>query len=103
MPKFFLIALNGPTDGEGDEATYNKWYNEVHAADLLSCDGAKSVRRFKTIWQNRVDKPYVNITEFEADSAEEVMKELTAKASSFPPEIDRTTSISILAEEITQG
>src|SRR5579863_9347842 len=102
MAKFLLIALNGPTSGPGDEEEYNKWYGEVHAADLMSISGAKSVRRFKIVAQNRIDKPYVNVTEIEADSAEQVMKELAEKASDFTDKIDRTSSIFVLGQEITE-
>lgn len=102
MPRYLLIALNGPTSGEGDEAAYNKWYDEVHAADLKSINGAKSVRRFKIEAQNRIDKPYVNVTEFEAESAEVLLKELAEKASNFPNIIDRTTSVFVLGREITE-
>ena len=102
MPRFLLIAINGPTSGEGDEAAYNKWYDEVHAADLMSINGAMSVRRFKIEAQNRIDKPYVNVTEVEGESAEAVMKELALKASTFPNTIDRTTSVFVLGREITK-
>ena len=43
MARYLLVALNGPTAGEDDDAKYNKWYNEVHAADLLSVSGSVSV------------------------------------------------------------
>ena len=102
MPRFLLIALNGPTGGEGDEAEYNRWYDEVHAADLMSITGAKSVRRFKVEAQNRIDKPYVNVTEIEGESAEAVMRELAEKASQFTDKIDRTTSVFVLGREITK-
>lgn len=103
MPRYLLIALNGPTSGEGDEAEYNRWYDDVHAADLMSVDGAMSVRRFKIEAQNRIDKPYVNVTEIEGESAEAVMQELAAKASTFSDKIDRATSIFVLAREITKS
>jgi hypothetical protein len=103
MPRFLLIALNGPTAGAGDEAAYNQWYDEVHAADLMNVNGAISVRRFKIEAKNRIDKPYVNVTEIEAESAEAVMKELAAKASNFSDKIDRSTSIFVLGREITRG
>jgi hypothetical protein len=102
MPRFLLIAINGPTSGEGDEAEYNKWYDEVHAADLMSINGAVSVRRFKIEAQNRIDKPYVNVTEIEGESAEAVIKELAEKASKFSDKIDRTTSVFVLGREITK-
>lgn len=102
MARFLLIALNGPTAGPGDEADYNQWYDDVHAADLMKVDGAVSVRRFKVEASNRNDRPYANITEIEADSAEEVMKQLAEKASVFPDTIDRTTSIFVLGREVTR-
>ena len=103
MARFLLIALNGPTDGEGDEAAYNTWYNEVHAADLMKVNGAVSVRRFKVEAKNRIDKPYANVTEIEADNVEDVMKQLREKASAFSDKIDRTSSIFVLGREITGG
>jgi hypothetical protein len=53
--------------------------------------------------QNRIDKPYVNVTEIEGESAEAVMKELAEKASTFPDTIDRTSSVFVLGQEITKG
>lgn len=103
MPRYLLVALNGPTEGEGHDAQYNDWYDTKHAADLLSIDGAVSVRRFRTIRQNRVDKPYINVTEFECDSLEELNRQLGEKAQDFEGSLmDRTTSIFLLGEEITK-
>lgn len=102
MPRFLLVALNGPTSGEGDEAAYNAWYDDVHAADLMSVDGAISVRRFKVAAQNRIDKPYLNVTEIEAESAEAVMAQLAQKASTFSDVIERSTSVFVLGQEITK-
>jgi hypothetical protein len=102
MPRYLLIAINGPTKGEGDEAQYNKWYDEVHAVDLMNVKGAVSVRRFKVEAQNRIDKPYVNVTEIEGESAETIMKELAEKASAFSDKIDRNTSMFALGKEITK-
>ena len=102
MARFLLIAINGPTAGPGDEEEYNKWYDEVHAKDLMSITGAVSVRRFKIQAQNRIDKPYVNVTEIEADNAEAVMAELAQKASDFTDKIDRATSVFVLGCEMTK-
>jgi hypothetical protein len=104
MPRFLLVALNGPVEGEGADAQYNDWYNDKHAADLLSIDGAVSVRRFKVLEQNRIDKPYINITEFEAESLEAFRSQLAEKASDFTGAMmDRTTSIMLLGGEITKA
>lgn len=104
MPRFLLVALNGPTNGEGDEERYNDWYDNTHADDLLSIDGAKSVRRFRIVSQNRIDKPYLNVTEFEAESADALHRQLGLKASDFTGSyMDRDTSVFVLGEEITRA
>jgi hypothetical protein len=102
MPRYLLIAINGPTSGEGDEAEYNQWYDEVHAVDLMKVNGAVSVRRFKIEAQNRIDKPYLNVTEIEGESADAIMKELAEKASKFTDKIDRSTSVFLLGREIAK-
>ena len=103
MPRYLLIALNNPTRGEGDEAEYNAWYNSRHKPDLEGIDGNVSVRRFKVVRRNRIDKDYVAVTEFEAEDADTLMHALTEKASDFTDKIDRETSIFVLAEEIDTG
>ena len=100
MPRYLLIALNSPTQGEGDEAEYNEWYNTTHKSDLLSVDGSRSVRRFKVIHRNRIDKDYVSLTEIDAETAEEVMQQLTERASIISDKMDRSSSIFVLAQEL---
>ena len=100
MPRYVLIALNSPTQGDGDEAVYNEWYNSTHTADLLKVDGSQSVRRFKVIHRNRVDQDYVSFTEIEAENSEAVMQQLAERASEITEKMDRTSSIFILAEEL---
>ncbi len=51
MARYMLFALNGPTEGEGDEAVYNDWYHAVHMPDLLALDGVIAARRFKAVSQ----------------------------------------------------
>src|SRR5271156_6808594 len=48
MPKYVLVAMNGPVPG-GDAEELEKWYKEIHIPDLLSVDGVNAVRRFKTV------------------------------------------------------
>jgi hypothetical protein len=100
MPRYLLIALNSPTQGEGDEAEYNEWYNTTHKSDLLSVDGSRSMRRFKIVHRNRIDKEYVSLTEIDAESAEEVMRQLAERASIITDKMDRSSSIFVLAEEL---
>jgi hypothetical protein len=101
MPRFLLIALNSPTEGEGDEDRYNEWYDRTHKADLLSVDGSRSVRRFKVIHRNRIDEDYVSLTEIEADNADVVMQQLAERASDITDKMDRTSSVFVLAVELS--
>jgi len=47
MARYLLLALNGPTKGEGDEETYSKWYDEIHLPAISAVDGIVSAKHFK--------------------------------------------------------
>jgi hypothetical protein len=96
-----LIALNGPTEGEGDEATYNDWYNNIHLPDLLAVEGVKTARRFKVINGNRAPWPYAAVYEIETDDPTGFIDRLYAKIRPFTPTFDRTKSGFVLAEELS--
>lgn len=100
MPKYMLIALNGPTEGEGDEATYNDWYNQVHLPDLMEVTGVRSARRFKVVSSKRADWPYVAAYEIETDDLAGTMKEMEIKPRPFTPTFDKSRSAFVLAMEI---
>lgn len=100
MSKYLLVAINGPTQGEGHDQEYNEWYNQIHLRDLQSVSGNISTRRFRVVWQNRIDKPYITISEFEAEDPAALMRELGEKAADFTDKMDRTTSVSLLAVEL---
>jgi hypothetical protein len=102
MPRYLLIALNGPTAGKDDEAEYNRWFDDIHVPDLMAVDGVSSVRRYKVEVQSRVDQPYMCVTEVEAESAAALMKELAKKASNLTDKMDHPTSVFLLGREITK-
>jgi hypothetical protein len=96
MAKYLLLALNGPTDGEGDEARYNRWYDEVHIPDLLALDGVTSARRYKVV-RGSVPWPYVAAYEIETDDLPALMQAMTDEPRPFDPTFDRSRSGHILA------
>ncbi len=100
MPKYMLIALNGPTEGEGDETTYNDWYNDIHLPDLLAVEGVKSARRFRVIKQNRAAWPYAAVYEIETDDPDALFDRLYSDIRPFTPTFDRSKSAFVLAEEL---
>jgi len=100
MARYLLVALNGPTEGEGDEAAYNDWYNNVHVPDLLKITGVQSARRFKVLSSKRADWPYLAAYEIETDDPDAVLAELATKPRPFTPAFDRQNSAFVLAVEM---
>lgn len=52
MPKPILIAMTNVTGAEKDDE-YNRWYNEVHAKDILSLPSVSSITRYRGLEQIR--------------------------------------------------
>lgn len=97
MPRYLLLALNGPTAGEGDEETYNAWYRDIHLPDLLALDGIKSAERFKVV-QSNTEWPYVAAYEIETDDLPRLLQDMTDKPQPFSPTFDRSKSAFVLAQ-----
>ncbi|CAN7561327.1 hypothetical protein LJR219_004052 [Phenylobacterium sp. LjRoot219] len=100
MPKYVIIALNGPTpDGDADEL--ERWYEEVHMPDLLSVEGIKAARRFKTLRGHFPGQdelwPNVAIYEIETDDLAAVSAGMQKQCRPFHPIFDRSRSAHIFA------
>lgn len=73
MPKGVFLALSNPVseDVEGD---FNRWYDEVHAREVLALPGVRSFRRFRLAADQVVPGPdaerfrYLAIYEVDVDS-----------------------------------
>ena len=102
MPKYMIFALNGPTEGEGDEAVYNEWYHAIHMPDLLAVDGVIAARRYKMMSNNRADCPYVATYEIETDDLKKVLDGIANNIRPFHPTFDRSKSGMVIAQEIDE-
>lgn len=102
MAKYIMLALNAPTKGEGDEDTYNEWYQDVHLPDLRKIDGVKSATRFKIEMSRNVDWPYVALYEIETDDTAQLMQDMATKTRPFTEAFDRETSGFVLARLIEE-
>ena len=103
MARYLMLALNGPTDGEGDEAEFNRWYDEVHLRDFLAIEQVKSARRFKILRGNLPGMeawPYIAAYEIETDDMAEVSRRFQTELGPFHPTLDRSRSANILAIEL---
>lgn len=99
MAKYVLVALNGPTpDGNSEEL--EEWYRDVHIPDLLSVDGIKRARRFKTV-RGKIPSgepwPNVAIYEIETDDLAKVSEGMQKQCRPFHPHFDRERSAHIFA------
>jgi hypothetical protein len=98
MARFVLIALNGPTPGEGNEVIYNDWYERVHIPDLLATPGVTSARRFKVV-HTKTERPwpYLALYEIETDDLAATFKYMNEHNQPFHPTFDRSVSEAITA------
>jgi len=103
MPSYLLLALNGPTDGPGDEDAFNRWYDEVHLPDLKAINGVVSARRFKVLNSKLPENarhPYVAVYEIQTDSIDAVLETMGTQMRPFSSTFDRSRSAHILAIEV---
>jgi len=104
MARYLLLALNGPTRGDGDEEALNRWYEEVHIPAFKRIPEIKSARRYKTLRGKIPGRdlwPYVTAYEIETDDLPAVSARFQKELSSFHPALDREASGNIMAIQIS--
>ena len=88
VARYLMMALNGPTAGDGDGAALNAWHDDVHLPDFRSFAEVKSARRFKIVrghtpgadgpapWP-MADWPFASVYEIETDDLDAVWARLS--------------------------
>ena len=79
MPRIQQIMFSNCTDPSREEE-FNRWYSHTHLPDLSRAPGFVSARRFVNALPNRGAANYMAVYEFEAESAETVLRDLTRLA-----------------------
>lgn len=103
MAKYLMLALNGPTRGEGDEEAYNRWYEEEHLKDFKAIDAIKSARRYKVFRGNLPGMeawPYVTAYEIETDDIAAVSRRLATEIRPVASVLDRSSSAYLWAAQV---
>ncbi|MFF2109404.1 EthD domain-containing protein [Rhodococcus koreensis] len=102
MAKGILLVLSNAVEG-GDEDEFNRWYNEVHAPEIVQRGAAVSFRRFKTSGvplSKGIPEPgqdYACVYEIEAGTVEDVeaiaarLEQTKDQSQGVSPEMDRTS------------
>jgi hypothetical protein len=104
MPRYLLVALNGPTHGPGDEEAFNRWYDEVHLPGFKSIEGVRSARRYKVMRGKLPGMeawPYLAVYEIETDDLAALSSRLAKELQSFAPTLDRAHSAHLMAIQIS--
>ena len=75
MPAYQMIVLTNAVPGREDE--FNRWYDEIHLADVLKVEGVRAARRFRAVdsgaWR------YVAIYDLECEAPNGVMEEIVRR------------------------
>jgi hypothetical protein len=104
MAKYLLLALNGPTPGEGNEETLNRWYEDVHMPAFRQIPEVKSARRYK-ILRGRIPGrdlwPYVTAYEIETDDLAALSVRFQKELTNFHPTLERESSGNLMAIQIS--
>ena len=75
MPAYQMIVLTNAVPGRDDE--FNRWYDEIHLADVLKVEGVRSARRFRAVdsgaWR------YTAIYDLDCEDPNGVMEEIVRR------------------------
>ncbi len=100
MPKAKLVVLSNPTSAAAEDA-YNKWYSDIHAAEVVALPGIRSMTRFRALKQvaPESDTPlYRYCAIYEFDDSEEALRGLAGAVDTMdlsgPIDFDSTLAIS---------
>jgi len=80
--KYSFVVLSNPT--AGNEAEYNRWYNEQHLPDVLNVPGFVRAQRFKLSDVQMGGEPdnthrYLALYEIETDDVAAALKALASR------------------------
>ena len=80
MAKYIMVVGSNATPG--DDAEFNKWYDEIHIPEVCAIPGITGGRRYEADPAAPGERPYLAIYEMETDDPQKVMAELTSRAGS---------------------
>ncbi|QSE92107.1 hypothetical protein JWS13_27465 [Rhodococcus pseudokoreensis] len=102
MAKGILLVLSNATE-TGNEEEFNRWYNEVHAPEIVQRGAAVSFRRFKSSGVplgKGIPEPgqeYACVYEIEAETVEDVeaiaqrLEQTKDQSQGVSPDMDLTS------------
>lgn len=114
MPKGIFLALSNPASADVED-DFNRWYDDVHAKEVLALPGVKSCRRFKLAsaqimpGDDAVGRQYLALYEVEVDDWQDLadvnMQAFSEGRITVNPELLELDPMvkTIVFEEMTEG
>jgi hypothetical protein len=78
VARYQMVVMSNPVDGQ--EADYNKWYDEQHLKDVLAVDGIVSAQRYKVADLRPADHSYMAVYEIDTEDLGATMGQLGSRA-----------------------
>ena len=76
-----MLALTNPVPGR--EAEFNRWYDEIHARELVAVPGIAAAQRYVIVPAGGASAPYQYLTSYEIEgSVESLQQNLAATRES---------------------
>lgn len=100
MARYLLFVLSRPTEGEGHEDRFNRWYDETHVPEISAIEGVTHAQRYKLVAGNMPglsDWQYASAYEIETDDLPAVFAGIGEGTSPFPPEFDTANARHLVA------
>jgi len=74
--KHLVLIFSNPKDGE--EAEFNRWYEDIHLDEILATTGWEGAQRFKLMDQRWAESAhnYLALYEIEADNPDDIISKL---------------------------
>lgn len=100
MKKHCFVVFTKPVAGQ--DAEYNRWYDQQHIPDVLAVPGFLSARRFVS----NVDgaRQYLALYEMESDEPDATLADLSGRAGTdrmpMSPALDEASISAVLYEEL---
>jgi len=101
MAKHLLVVFTNAAEGKDEE--FNRWYNDVHLADVLKADGFVGAQRF-ALEPMGGESPhrYLALYEIETDDIDAAVKGLAGSAGTMVISDAMTDAMALVASPITE-
>jgi len=101
MARYTFVVLTNPI--EGQDSSFNDWYDNIHLGDVLSVPGIVSAQRFRACNKNGMAGcRYLALYEIESDDPRATVADMRARGFPVSDAMDRSTVSAVLFESVAE-